>query len=149
MSSENAPLSVKRIRKYLSLAKNVSELSNFYKQHHLGCIITYKNKIISDGYNSLKTNPVQKEYNKYRDYTLDTPNNGSLHAEMMALIRCKDVDVDWNKVNVFIYREHANGNPALARSCPACLKALKDKGIKNIYYSTEHSPNGYAYERIG
>ena len=149
MPNGNAPLSEKRIKKYLNMAKNVSEMSTFYKQHHLGAIFTYKNRVLSDGWNSLKSSPIQKEYNKYRDFAFDSPNNGTLHAEMMALVRCRDMDVDWSKVSVFVYREHADGHPALARCCPACMKALKDKGIKNIYYSTEFSPDGFTYERIG
>lgn len=146
-NSSDAPLSKKLQDKFFEMAKNVSTLSDFYKQHHLGCVITYKNKVIGDGYNSLKTHPIQKEYNKYRNYrnNFETPNNGSLHAEMMALLRCKDYDIEWNKVNVFIYRCHKNDIKANAFCCPACRQALIDRGIKRIYYTTE---NGTLFEKI-
>lgn len=32
----------------------------------------------------------------------------------------------------------------MARPCPACMSAIKELGIKNIYYTTD---NGYAYEK--
>ena len=33
----------------------------------------------------------------------------------------------------------------MARPCPACMAAIKDFGIKNIYYTTD---DGMAYENV-
>ena len=33
----------------------------------------------------------------------------------------------------------------MARPCPSCMAAIKDLGIKNIYYTTN---DGYSYERL-
>ena len=48
-------------------------------------------------------------------------------------------DIDWSKVHVYVYRicngkKHGYGN---ARPCPACMNAIKDMGIKNVYYTDE------------
>lgn len=138
-------LSIKLQNKYFQLAKNVSTLSDFNKQYHIGCVVIYKNKVIADGYNTKRTSPTQKRYNKYRNFNEETINNGALHAEIMALTRCKEMSVDWNKVYLFVYREHKNGNRAISRPCLACMNAIKDRGIKKIYYTGD---NSYIYERI-
>lgn len=33
----------------------------------------------------------------------------------------------------------------LARPCPSCMAAIRDIGIKHVYYTTD---DGYAYEKI-
>ena len=33
----------------------------------------------------------------------------------------------------------------MSRPCPSCLVAIKDMGIKHIYYTTD---DGFAYEQI-
>ena len=47
--------------------------------------------------------------------------------------------------SLYVYREYANGNKAMARPCPACMKYIKEFGIKHICYSTA---DGIAEERI-
>lgn len=141
----NVPLRISenKIHKYLSLAKNACKFSDF-RDHHLGSVIIYKGKVLSIGYNTNKTNPLQEHYNKFRGYDITKARN-SLHAEMMAICKCKDMDIEWNKASIYIYRQHKNGIKALARPCKACERAIKDLGIKNIYYTVE---NGYAHEMI-
>lgn len=131
--------------KYFTSAKNISKLSNFSKQH-LGAIFVYKRKIIASESNTYKTNPLQKEYNRLRNFDEESINNGAIHAEMRCLLRTKYMDdIDWPKVHVFIYREHKNKVKGMARPCEACMQALQDRGIKKIYYTTE---NGFACERM-
>lgn len=132
-----------RINKYFELAKQACKFSD-NKQHQLGAVITYKGRILSTGYNTNKTNPVQEQYNKFRGYDVTTAKN-SLHAEISAILKCKDMKIDWNKANIHIYREHKNGVKALAKPCKACEKAIKDLGIKNIYYTIEC---GIAHEKF-
>ena len=62
--NENTILSEKKIKKYLRCAKKVSLLSD-NKKTRVGCVVVYKNKIISVGHNyENKTNPLQKKYNE-------------------------------------------------------------------------------------
>jgi deoxycytidylate deaminase len=131
------------IEKYFAFAKNVSDFSDFYgdkTSKHVGCVIVYKNKVIAVGWNTSKEHPLQKEYNRERDFNVDSCKN-SLHAEMYALIRCNYADVEWSRASIFIYRELADGSMAMAKPCKACTKAIKDRGIKTIFYTTENGHN--------
>lgn len=138
------------ITKYFGLAKNASELSDYNKKNiHIGAVLVYKNKVIGSGWNTSKTSPIQMRYNKYREktdgdrtYSADS-HLPCVHAEMKALIDTKDMDIDWSKVSIFVYREN-NGTLRNCRPCIGCMQALKDRGIKDIYYTNE---NGYNYER--
>lgn len=132
------------INKYFKKAKSASTLSDFPK-HKLGACLVYKNYIVSVGYNTKKTNPIQHKYNALRGYNQDTKNNGAVHAEMACMINTRDLDIDFSKANLFIYRSHKDGSNALAKPCPACMQMIKDMGIKNIYYTSE---DGYCHEYI-
>ena len=140
------------IKKFFNLAKAASKFSDYNKKKvHIGSVLIYKNKVLASGWNSKKTNPIQYKYNKYRE-NLGIDNRSynaddhlpCLHSEMKCLIDTKDIDVDWSKVSIFVYRESC-GKTRMCKPCPSCTKALKDRGIQNIYYTTE---KGYNYERL-
>lgn len=129
-------------RTYFEAARAVAQLSDFPKVK-VGAIAVYSHHIISSGYNAQRTAPIQKKYNKYR-FSDDTP--ASLHAEIACLkplIRRKDID--FKRINLYVYREYFNGDLAMARPCESCFKLIKDLGIRNIYYTTN---DGYAHENI-
>lgn len=131
------------IQKYFRLAKNASEFSDF-PRYHLGAIIVCGNKVVSIGWNVVKENPIQKQYNKYREFDVDVARN-SLHAEMMSIVRAKKMDIDFGRASIFVYREYKNGELAIAKPCPACMNAIRDIGIKDIYYTGNGS---YVHERL-
>jgi deoxycytidylate deaminase len=127
------------ILKYLAFAKSVSQFSDFCgdtTSRHTGCVIVHKNRVLSVGWNTNKEHPLQKKYNKERGFNTDICRN-SLHAEMYALVKTEGLDIDWSKATVFVYRECADGFCAMARPCKACMKAIMDRGIKNICYTTD------------
>ena len=140
------------INKFFNLAKIASKFSDYNKKNiHIGSVLVYKNKVIANGFNTSKTNPIQYQYNKYRELNNNTNRTFNaddhlpcVHAEMQCLINTKDVDIDWSKVSIFVYRESCN-KTRMCRPCPSCIKALKDRGIKHIYYTSE---KGYNYERM-
>lgn len=139
-------MNTNKIKKYLDIAKYACYNSDSNKVR-VGCVVVYKNKILSIGWNSMKkTNPWQKKYNKYRGYNPDAPGSiNTVHAECHALSKIKKIDVDWSKVKIFVYRIKRNGNPGLSRPCEACIKFIKELGIRDIYYTTY---DGIAHERI-
>ena len=114
------------------------------KKYHIGCVAVYHNNVIALGYNNKKTHPMQKKYNEYREVKYNKDIIPSIHAEMMCLLSIRHLELKWNKVSLYIYRSCTHGQ-GLARPCPACMAAIKDLGIKNIYYTTQ---DGFAYERI-
>ena len=127
---------------FFEAAKAMSVMSDFPRTH-IGCVVTIGcHRIISSGYNSTKTHPVQKKYNKER-FTEDTTH--SLHAELSALLPLIKEDIDFSRVEVYTYRSLANGDPAMARPCASCMALIKELGIKKIHYTTN---NGFASEYI-
>lgn len=136
--------------KMFNRAREVAETSDFGR-FHLGCVITYKHHILATASNSNKTHPMQKYYNKYRHFNKGSrPCTHTIHAEIAALNSIPyavGIQIDWKEVNVYVYRI-ANGLPdghGMARPCEACMAALANLGIRNIYYSTN---TGFAYERL-
>jgi len=127
--------------KYFLAAKKAASMSTFYKCH-TGCVVVYKGDIISSGYNSSKTHPLQKEYNKERFDGDNTPHY--MHAEIHALSSLiSDEEINWRKVHIYIYRIYNKTSFSLARPCPACMKLIKHLGIQHIHYTTD---DGYAHE---
>ena len=138
------------IERGFKLAKNASEFSDCHIK--IGAVLMYKNKVISVGYNTTKSNPIQKAYNVYRnangrEYDVERQNNG-LHAEIMALQHAiRSFKGDLSKCSIFVYSEKKEGCKRLTRltkPCNACSKRLEELCIRNIYYTTN---NGWQYER--
>lgn len=138
--------------KFFEAAKKVALESDFEK-FHVGCVIVYKKHIISSAANSNKTHPIQKKYNRrYREFNCTTtrPIQDKVHAEIAALSKIPyptEQIIDWKKVSIYVYRysKGLKSGHGMARPCPGCLKALRNKGIKKIYYTTKE---GYCLEEF-
>ena len=59
------------------------------------------------------------------------------------VFRC--VISNFAKVKLYIYRKCHDRPFGIARPCPSCMAAIKDFGIRDIYYTTN---DGYAYEKL-
>ena len=142
-----------KMNKYFRLAKHASEMSDYNRKNiHIGAVLVYKKQILATGWNTNKTSPIQYKYNKYREeitntkrtYSADT-HPSCIHAEMKTLIDTKDLDnIDWKKAEIFVYRS-SGYKLRNCRPCPSCMKALKDRGIRKIHYTTE---DGFCNEEI-
>lgn len=122
--------------KYFDKATQLAYHSNMKTK--MGCVVVYKGHIISDGYNQTKTHPLQAEYDIERDDFEDGhPNAHSLHAESAALFKIKDLDLKWNKIDIYISRPLKCRPFGLARPCKSCQKLIHDLGIKRIHYTTD------------
>lgn len=128
--------------KYFRKARQVALISDFHKTH-VGCVAVYHGNIIGIGCNCNKTHPVQKFYNKYRDSRDDLLPK--LHAEINCINSIRHLDINFSKVKLYIYRIRKDKPFGISRPCPSCMAAIKDIGIKDIYYTTN---DGYAYETI-
>lgn len=128
--------------KYLLKAQQIASVSDYYKTH-IGCVAVYQGQIIGLGCNCNKTHPAQKFYNRYRDesdYLLP-----KLHAEINCINQIKHLSINFVKVKLYIYRIRNDQPYGMARPCPSCIAAIKDLGIRDIYYTTN---DGYVHERI-
>ena len=99
-------------------------------KYSLCAIITdKKGSILSIGWNSYKkSHPKQAYYaekagSKYRIY---------LHAELHALIQLSYMAKPYA---IYVARVDKEGNPVLAKPCRICSLAIKDAGIKRVYYT--------------
>jgi len=135
----------KSIIRYFRRAKEVALLSDFYR-FHIGCVAVYQGKIIGTGFNTNRSHPLQKQFNSYREFDLTSKRiDHKLHAEIHCLIQIKDMNIDFSKVHIFIYRKLKSRDHGLARPCPACMNMIKSMGIKSIYYTTD---DGYIHENF-
>ena len=123
-----------RQKRFFNIAKEVSLLSD-YKKARVGAVVVDGNRIISTGHNSNKTSTIQFKYDRYRE--LDDTNNylAKTHAEVSALGPLLKDNYDCAHSSIYIYRELKDGKKSCARPCPACMKLIRDLGIKNIYYT--------------
>ena len=128
--------------RYFDKARQTATISDFYKTH-IGCVAVYQGSIIGIGCNCNKTHPIQKYYNKYREKSNELLPK--LHAEINCINQIKNLDINFSKVKLYIYRIRKDQPFGLARPCPSCMAAIKDLEIQDIYYT---SNDGYCYERI-
>lgn len=75
-----------------------------------------------------KTHPIQKKFSEL----VGLENKPFLHAEISALIRCRDIK---KAHSIFVSRFDKNGKPRLAKPCPICDAFIKSCGIKEIRYT--------------
>lgn len=131
--------------KFMDMAGELAELSTYTIQP-IGCVVTYKNHVISTGFNNHKTHPLQKFYNSKRTIKhIPDSHPHKLHAEIDALLHVRHLIIDWSKVNVYIYRKRKDIKHGLARPCESCMSFIKDMGIRNIFYTTD---DGYVEEYL-
>jgi deoxycytidylate deaminase len=133
-----------RQRRYFAVAKRNADKSTYMRMNNgkiaIGAAIVNGNYVVSEGHNKRKTHTFQHTHNMRTLYLAPHPN---LHAEIDALIYSRYNDL--SGCEIFVYREMADGTLGNCRPCRACMSALKDAGIKHVYYTTEQ---GYHYERI-
>lgn len=68
-----------------------------------------------------------------------------LHAEINCINSIRHLNINFSKVKLYIYRIRKDQPFGLSRPCPSYMSAIKDIGIKDIYYTTN---DGYVHERI-
>ena len=128
--------------KYFLKAKSVATISDF-PEIHIGCIAVFQGNIIGMGCNTNKTHPMQYYYNRYRKISEIFP--AKLHVEINCINQIRHLDINFSKVKLYIYRIRNDQSYGMARPCPSCMAAIKDLGIKNIYYSTN---DGFVHEKL-
>jgi len=111
---------------FFRLAKYASDNSDF--RIKVGAVLANKRPIVT-GFNKIKTHPEFANPEIHEKI--------SIHAEIDCLIKTKFQHI--NGTDIYVYRE-SNGVPAMARPCKSCLKELKSRGVRRIYYSIEHEP---------
>lgn len=127
--------------RFFEKAKCVAAISDFNKVH-IGCVAVYRGQVIGIGCNTNKTHTNQMRYNRFRN---EVWIDHKAHAEIACLNQIKHMNLRWDKVKLYIFRIRHDKPYGMSRPCPACMAAIKDMGIKNVYYTTDA---GYVYEQI-
>ena len=130
--------------RYFQKARQAAEISD-YKRTHVGCVAVYQGNIIGIACNTNKTHPMQKYYNRYRYHPQTSYFYPKLHAEINCISSIRHLDINCSKVKLYVYRTRCDQEYGIARPCPSCMAAIKDLGIRHIYYTTN---DGYAYEEV-
>lgn len=132
--------------KFFNKAYRAATISD-YERVHIGCIAVYQGNIIGIGCNTNKTHPLQEHYNCYRSAKISNDKwlVPRMHAEINCINSIRNMDIDFRRVKLYIYRIRNDQPFGLARPCPSCMDAIKDLGIENIYYTTN---DGYAKEQL-
>lgn len=137
MNFERRNTVTKKQIRHFEEAKREALKSDF--RTRIGCIIILGNRVLAKGHNSNKTHPGQEKYNSYRAFTNQPNASAKVHAEIAALAKCKNANVDWSKVEIYIWRETkderwcANSSP-----CSACRAAIRERGIRKIFYTGDN-----------
>ena len=132
--------------RFFEYARKIAFQSDF--KTRIGAVAVYSGKVIASAASSEKTNPLQKKYNRFRNFTADCIDSlPKVHAEIGIMSKLKRMQgVDFKRVTVYVFRLCKARDMGLARPCEACRRALMDLGIRNIYYSTD---SGFAREWLG
>ena len=121
-----------RLPVYLIIIKPTLDVCPFIKAISLASVATV-----------IRLIQYRKKYNKYRK-----PSENmlpKLHAEINCINSIRHLNINFSKVKLYIYRIRKDQPFGLSRPCPSCMAAIKDLGIKDIYYTTN---DGYVHERI-
>lgn len=131
--------------RFFNKAKQIAKISDYHKVH-VGCVAVYHGSVIGIGCNCNKTHPLQKHYNRYNTMMENTDSLlPKLHAEINCINQIKFLDINYSKVRLYIYRIRNDQPYGMARPCQSCMAAIKDLGIKDIYYT---SNDGFVHERL-
>lgn len=127
-------------KKFFRLASLAADLST-YPKYHIGAAIVSGRKVVSIGTNRWRTHTKQKKYAPYRYSTAweADADKGRCHAEVDAIIKAGRTDL--NGASIYVYRQNLNGELANCRPCGACMQAIKEAGIKDVFYTSEDGYN--------
>ena len=105
-------------KKYMQIALKEAKKAYYKNEIPVGCVITYKNKIISKAHN-------KKEKNK----------NCLSHAEILCINKACKKRKNWRLDDCTLY--------VTMEPCMMCSGAIKEARIKKIVYGTENIKDCY------
>lgn len=134
----------KRDYKFFEVAAAAAATSH-HKKAQIGAVIVSNKHILSVGVNQhTKTHPMQKQYNVHRYGIKNDTLSHCTHAEIDAISKAKNTKM-LKQSRIYVSRVKKDGSLGMCRPCPACLQALGNSGISEIFYTTDL---GYAHEVI-
>lgn len=106
--------------RFFEIAKKASKNSNHHS-HVIGSVIVSNGKVVSTGYNQIKTHP-------------DSPHPFKhIHAEFKAVLAANRANL--SGASIYVYKEDKNGYISMCKPCSSCERFLRSVGIKRVYYT--------------
>lgn len=106
-------------------------MSRRQTQNITATIFDKKGRVISVGKNSyVKTHPKQAHHAK----KVGLDHKVFLHAELDAIIRCRDLS---RAHKILVTRITRSGKYGNAKPCPVCESAIQEAGIKNVEWTSD------------
>lgn len=94
-------------------------------------ILDKRGRVLSIGNNSYdKTHPLQIRHALQHG----RPEAKFMHAEIQAIVRCKDLS---KAKKIIVSRVDKEGNPKNAKPCSICESAIREAGIEIVEYTTD------------
>lgn len=114
-------------QKYLAQAVDLAKMSECNYKH--GAVIRKSGKTISVGVNYGVNDPA---------YLSDevAAEHAAIHAEVAAMNAARKVDL--NGATIYVARVIKNGEPRMSKPCERCQKALKERGIRKVFYTLDN-----------
>lgn len=127
------------LRERLAMLANLAE-SVIHPTSKIAAGIWHRNRLIATGTNTLKSHPFALRYSRHPDCIF-------LHAEMAAILKATAaIDIETLKKCSLVVCRIKRPKPrstkyirGLAKPCPACERAIKETGIRNVWYSLDNS----------
>lgn len=107
-----------------------------YERLKVVSFLIYKGKIVNFGVNSSKTSPMQFYYRKKTKLATIENFLDKEHAEINCLRRTYFGDFNIRDIELVVISKRHNGSYRLARPCPTCMGAIRDYGIRKVWYTT-------------
>lgn len=114
-------------RKYLDQAIELAQISDCKYRH--GAIIRKSGKTIAVGVNYTVNDPAYLDDDVAVEHT-------AVHAEVAALNSCRKVDLQG--ATIYVARVSARNEPRMSKPCERCQKALKERGVRKVFYTIEN-----------
>lgn len=122
--------------KYMAFVRRLA-INNNMRMKLAACLVL-RNEVISVGFNSDKSHPLQKRFSKNNDAIFK-------HAEVDCIIKALRIveQEDLKDATLYVYRVKktnkgdVNWVSGLAEPCSGCSKAIEHFGIKKTVFSTD------------
>lgn len=111
--------------KFFNEAFKQSKFSTHHK-HKIGGVIVKKSKIISKGYNKLKTHPASNHTYK------------NIHCELDCILKAPNHLL--KDAELYLYRNRKSDTIGNSRPCTFCEELVRKFGIKKVYYTVDYAP---------
>lgn len=105
-----------------ALRAAINAAANSTHLFRVGCTVIRNGKIVSTGYNKIKTHPELRI--KYEHY--------SIHGECDALLRA-----DKSGDTIVVARIMKDGSLGQSKPCPKCMKFITDCGVHTVYFTND------------